>query len=79
MPTLVAIGRLRIRMYLNDHNPPHFHILTPDHAAVVSIETLEILAGYLPASDLRVALRWARENRELLIHEWNRLSSAGSR
>lgn len=74
MPTLFAIGNLRIRMYPNDHNPPHFHILTPDHAAVVSIDSLEILQGYLPASDLRIALRWARENREKLEHEWTRLS-----
>lgn len=61
-------------MYSNDHNPPHFHILTPDHAAVVRLDDLTILTGYLPASDLRVALRWARENRERLADEWARLS-----
>lgn len=76
MPTLVAIGRLRIRIYPNDHNPPHFHVLTPDHAAAVSIATLEILAGYIPESDLRIALRWARENMERLEHEWASLNRA---
>lgn len=74
MPALVAIGSLRIRIYPNDHNPPHFHILTPDHAAVVSIATLEVLAGHMPESDLRTALRWARQNRKRLENEWARLS-----
>lgn len=73
MPTLFAIGNLRIRIYPNDHNPPHFHILTPNHAASVSIASLEILNGYLPATDLRIALRWARENRGKLEDEWSRL------
>lgn len=73
MPTLVQIGRLRIRMYANDHNPPHFHILTPDHVAAVRLDDLSILVGYVPELDLRVALRWARENRERLADEWARL------
>ena len=74
MPTLVAIGSLRIRMYPNDHKPSHFHILTPDHAAAVRLEDLSMFAGYMPESELRIALRWARENRERLADEWARLS-----
>lgn len=74
MPPLVAIGSLRIRMYPNDHNPPHFHILTPDHAVAVRIDSFEILVGYIPEADLRIALNWARQNKERLSDEWARLS-----
>ena len=74
LTTLVQIGNLKIRVFANDHNPPHFHIGTPDHAAAVSISSLEIIAGTMPNTDLKVALRWARENQEALESEWNRLN-----
>lgn len=74
MPTYAFIGRLRIRMYPNDHDPPHFHILTPDHAVAVALEDLRILAGQIPERDLRVGLAWARQNLEILKSEWERLS-----
>lgn len=60
-------------MYFADHNPPHFHVLGRDGAAQVAIETLEVIAinGRV---DLREALEWAAENRELLREKWTELS-----
>ena len=43
MGKLVQIGNIIIRVYANDHLPPHFHILTPDGDALVDIAILEIL------------------------------------
>ena len=74
MPIVVRLQYCVIHMYFGDHNPPHFHIGTPDHAAAVSISSLEIIAGTMPNTDLKVALRWARENQEALESEWNRLN-----
>ena len=37
MGKLIVIGNIIIRIYSNDHLPPHFHIITPDADALVEI------------------------------------------
>lgn len=61
-------------MYAEDHVPPHFHVLTPDREALVSIGSLEMLRGSMDRRSLDAALEWARNNRELLANEWRRLN-----
>jgi hypothetical protein len=61
-------------MYFGDHNPPHFHIRTrAGDEAQVSIETLTILVGAVPAAVERAALTWAAEHRTELAAWWVRL------
>ncbi|MDL2410456.1 DUF4160 domain-containing protein [Rhizobium calliandrae] len=47
MGKLVQIGNIIIRVYANNHLPPHFHVITPDGDALVEIATPEILHGKL--------------------------------
>jgi hypothetical protein len=63
-------GDWKITMYFGDHNPPHFHIVTPDEEALVEIATLEIIEGRVPRAVLKPALEWARENKALLLAKW---------
>jgi hypothetical protein len=72
MGKLVQIGNIIIRVYANDHLPPHFHIITPDADALVDIASLEILKGKLPRKAEEIALEWAAKNRTLIAAEWNR-------
>ena len=72
MGKLVQIGNIIIRVYANDHLPPHFHIVTPDADALVDIETLEILRGKLSRRAEAEALAWSRSNGNLIVNEWNR-------
>lgn len=72
MGKLVQIGNIIIRVYANDHLPPHFHIITPDADALVDIATLEILKVKLPRKAEEAALEWAAQNRKLIAAEWNR-------
>ena len=65
-----------IRMYSNDHNPPHFHVMgrgnTADTIARYAIETLDILSGE-PSPALRArVLEWARNRRDDLMICWHR-------
>lgn len=71
MPTLFATGSFKITIYRDDHNPPHFHILSADEEAQVSIETLELLRGSIRRKTLRAALVWARDNQDVLRAQWN--------
>lgn len=72
MGKLIQIGNIIIRVYANDHLPPHFHIITPDADTLVDIETLEILRGKLSRRAEAEALAWAKTNGILIVDEWNR-------
>jgi hypothetical protein len=74
MPTIATIGHLKIRIFADDHSPPHFHIVTPDYEALVLISSLEIICGSLPRSDYQKAREWAIQNKKVLDHEWKRLN-----
>ena len=47
MPTISAFYGILIRMFFNDHPPPHFHARYGEFEATVAIETLEVMEGEL--------------------------------
>jgi hypothetical protein len=70
MPTLQRFGAVSIRMYADDHRPPHFHIVGPDFQVVVRIADLAITAGIARANQIAEAMAWAAEHREMLVLKW---------
>ncbi|GAA3849551.1 DUF4160 domain-containing protein [[Pseudomonas] carboxydohydrogena] len=72
MGKLHQIGNIIIRVYANDHLPPHFHAIGPDDAALIEIETLAVLAGSLQGAARRKVMAWAEANIEAIRAEWNR-------
>ena len=77
MPTLHRIGDVSIRMYADDHRPPHFHLVASDFQALVSISDLEVIAGDVRAARIAEALAWARANRDYLVRTWLELNERG--
>ena len=69
MPRLMRFSASEIAMFFADHNPPHFHVLGREGAAMVRIDTLEVIASS-GRIDLSEALAWAAENRALLEAKW---------
>lgn len=45
MPTLHRFGAVSVRMYADNHRPPHFHIVAPDFQVLVRISDLTVMAG----------------------------------
>lgn len=45
MPEISRFYGIIIRMFQNDHNPPHFHVIYQEYEALISINTLEVLKG----------------------------------
>jgi hypothetical protein len=70
MPTLQRFGAVSIRMYADDHRPPHFHIVGPDFQVVVRIADLAITAGIARGNQIAEAMAWAAEHREMLALKW---------
>ncbi|WP_051591210.1 DUF4160 domain-containing protein [Bacillus sp. UNC438CL73TsuS30] len=71
---LDRIGNVEVRIWNNDHPPPHFHAISRGHFDVrVSIETSTILTvknGKIRNKDARVIESWAEDNKELLRERW---------
>jgi Domain of unknown function (DUF4160) len=64
-----------IRMYFNDHDPAHFHVLEANSSetlARLTIETLDVMSGKLPAAVRTRVIEWARQRRGDLMQCWHR-------
>jgi hypothetical protein len=61
-----------IRMYHDEHPPPHFHAAYQDFEAFVRIEDGEIVQGALPPKAARLVRQWALDHREAPMANWRR-------
>jgi len=48
MPTISEFFGILIRMYWDDHPPPHFHAIYGEHESQYNIATLDVIHGKLP-------------------------------
>jgi hypothetical protein len=76
MPEISRFFGIIIRMYPDDHNPPHFHARYAGREIEVSIRTLEILKGRLPVRAVYSVMEWAEMHQGELTENW-RLLMAG--
>lgn len=72
MPTISAFFGIVIRIYYDDHGPPHFHAYYGEHSAQVSIEGPDLIGGSLPKRALSLTVEWAVAHREELREDWRR-------
>ena len=72
MPEICRFYGIIIKMYFNEHNPPHFHIEYQDYEAIMNIETGE-LTGKMSRRALSLVYDWLDENKEALIENWKRI------
>jgi hypothetical protein len=56
--------------YYDDHPPPHFHALYAEHDGSVSIDSLNVVDGYLPSRQLRIVRASAMVHRPELRRRW---------
>jgi hypothetical protein len=70
MPEISRFYGIVIRMYYDDHNPPHFHALYGDAEAWISINNLALIYGNLPSRALGMVVEWASLHQEELRHNW---------
>jgi hypothetical protein len=77
MPTLKRFGAIVVRMYADDHAPPHFHIEAPDFEVLVRISDLKIYAGEARPAQIAEVLGWADQERGALALKWAELNERG--
>ena len=72
VPTISRFYGIVIRMYFQDHAPPHFHAVYGDDEAVVAIGDRTVLRGGLPERALRLVREWATMHEDELLDNWER-------
>ena len=72
MPTISEFFGITVRIYYDDHNPPHFHAYYGSEEALIGLENLEILSGHLPRRAKAMVIEWAIEYRKELKENWMR-------
>lgn len=70
------INDLKVVIYSNDHDPPHFHVISNDHKIDVKfkIENCELISGALDSKSLRriKAFYEADKTKTVMEKIWNK-------
>lgn len=66
MPEISRFLGMIIKMFFDDHNPPHFHVEFQEYRAIINIQTSDIIEGYLPPKQLRLIQVWTSIHEEEL-------------
>lgn len=69
MPTISMFYGILIRMYYDDHNPPHFHAFYNNYKAIFNFEG-EILDGDMPKKQIKLIAAWSVIHKEELLANW---------
>ena len=71
MPELCRFYGIIIKMFWEDHPPPHFHASYGNQEALINIFTGEIIAGSLPLGARSLVKQWVDLHRDELIEDWD--------
>ena len=70
MPIISNFFGIIIRMFFNEHAPPHFHAEYAEYKASVNIETLVVFDGKLTRRAQELVLDWAELHQQELLEDW---------
>ena len=71
MPVIARFYGIVIKIYFNDHFPPHFHAFYGEYNGLYDLNTLAMLEGDLPKRAHSMIVEWAKRNQEILLKMWN--------
>ncbi len=71
MPIISRFFGIIVRMFFNEHAPPHFHVEYAEYRAIINIRTLVLIEGHLPRRALELVQDWAELHRDELLKDWD--------
>jgi hypothetical protein len=72
MPELARFYGIVIKMYFDDHAPPHFHAEYGGAEALIDIRTSAVFAGKLPPRAMGLVAEWTALHRDELLDRWEK-------
>ena len=73
MPEICRFYGIVIKLYFDDHNPPHFHAEYAEKEVVINIRTLAVIGGGLPPRAMGLAMEWALLHQSELEKAWEQI------
>ena len=70
MPEISLFFGIRVTMYYDDHNPPHFHADYNGQKILIDIVKGRVLRGDFPSRQLKFVLAWTEIHRDELMQDW---------
>jgi hypothetical protein len=71
VPTLLFKDGFSVKMYFNDHPPPHVHVILGSSEARIELGTISMTHVYgMKKKSAVKAQQLVRENRGLLLQKW---------
>jgi hypothetical protein len=72
MPEISRFFGILIKMFFDDHNPPHFHAEYGTDLALIDIRNLSVFSGRLPPRVIGLVIEWATLHQQELLADWDR-------
>ena len=70
MPEISLFYGIRVTMYYDDHNPPHFHVEYAGNKAIIDILNASVMRGALPNKQLKLVLAWCVLHQDERMQNW---------
>ncbi len=71
MPIISYFFGIIIKMYFDDHYPPHFHAEYQGREAIFSVTEGKMLEGDLPRKAVIIISDWAADHKQELLANWD--------
>ncbi len=71
MPILSTFYGMIIRVFHNDHNPPHIHVQYAEMKAIFEIRTGKMIDGKVPPRLQKLIKEWLALNQVEILTAWN--------
>jgi hypothetical protein len=78
MPELSRFYGIVIKMFFDEHPPPHFHAEYGDQKVVVDLNTLAVITGKLSPRAMGLVIEWATLHQAELRDNWDRARNTQS-
>ena len=70
---VVFVRGMKIEIYPNEHQPPHFHVKTQKLQAAFRIDDCSIISGEISSGDYKKIVYWYNQSKDILINFWNKM------
>jgi hypothetical protein len=74
VPIIDTIGGVTIRIYVDEHNPPHIHVVAAEHEGIFRIDDGVMIEGDLKTKEQRKVRKWLDKNRNFAAKKWGEIT-----
>ena len=71
MPEISRFYGIIIRMFYDEHDPPHFHVDYAEYKVTINLNN-EVVKGFMPKRALKLVFEWLELHRDELVENWER-------